>query len=92
MFFFQLCTTIINYQYFFAYSFFRIELMQQTKGFGQAAYNRLKEQKHKITEAVKEEIKQKEQNILNHERNIQTVVFTRIYEKHFEKEVWIISF
>ena len=61
--------------------------MQQTKGFGQAAYNRLEEQKHKITEAVEEEIRQTEQNIINHERNIQTVVFTRIYEKHFEKEV-----
>ena len=66
--------------------------MQQKKNCGPAAQNKIEEQKHAITNTFEKDIKQIERNILDHERNIQEVMFNRIYEKHTNTNVNITSF
>ena len=66
--------------------------MLQIKDWGQDAEDRLEEQKHEVTDFDSDIIRQRELNLLKHEHKIQEVVFDRIYERHMNKNVWILLF
>ena len=69
----------------------RIEPIQYTRSNHQVDKSKSEEQKHVISGTIWEEIKQRELNILEQERKIQEVVFSRIYQRDTGEMVLITS-
>ena len=65
--------------------------MQYTRSSVQVSQSKSKEQKHVISDTTWKEIKQSELNILEQEHNIQEAVFSRIYQRHTGKKVFVTS-
>ena len=63
--------------------------MQHAEDSKQVDKSRPKKLKHVISDTTWKEIKQRELNILEQERMIQEVVFSRIYQKHHGQKVLI---
>ena len=64
----------------------QIERAQHMKDNGHADEAKLEKQKHEIIEFAPECIQKKELDLFEHERKIQEVVFTRIYERRIGKK------
>ena len=70
----------------------RTELMQQAGENDQADKNKLEERKHMISSITWKEIKQRELNILEQECKIKEMVFTKIYQRHIDRNVLLFHF
>ena len=61
--------------------------MQPSKESGQAVEENKNEKKNVISKSTWEDIKKREQSILEQERKVQNVVFTKIYERRIGEKV-----
>ena len=76
---------------FFACFLLWTEQMQCSRGSEHFDKDRLEKQKHIISDTAWKDIKQRELKILEQERKIQEVVFSRIYQRHTKEKVLITS-
>ena len=65
--------------------------MQPSKESGQAVEENKNEKKNVISKSTWEDIKKREQSILEQERKVQNAVFNKIYERRIGEKVWITS-